>query len=80
MVEEAQDKEVTKMDAEEDTNLSNTEGAAAANPTNDDTDQTSSTGNNNELVNSSDPDNSIQTDQVNKCIVLYMACCIGYCV
>jgi len=77
VVEEAQDKEVTKMDTEEDTN---TEGAAAASPTNNDTDQTSSTGNNNELVNSSDPDNSIQTDQVNKCIVLYMACCIGYCV
>ena len=68
MVEEPQDKEVTKTNTEEDTNLSNTD-TAAPNPTNSDTDQTSSTGNNNELVNSSDPDNSTQTDKVMYCTI-----------
>jgi len=60
------------QDTEEDTNLSNTEAAVA----NNDTDQISSTGSNNELVNSNGPDNSTQTDQVN--VLLYMTCCIGY--
>ena len=70
VVEEAQDKEVTKTDTEENSNVSHsdTDTAPAANPTSNDTDQTSSTGNDNEVVDSSDPDNSAQTDKVS---VLY---------